>query len=53
LSQVGKSRLASEDKKAYKDPFLATPVEPIKEEANEGSKLSLIDSPTTKCKCFK
>ena len=44
---AGKSRLVSEDKKAYKDPFLATPVEPIKEETNEASRLSMIDSPTT------
>jgi hypothetical protein len=42
-----RNRRLTEDKRIVKDPFLATPVETIKEENNEGSKLSLIDPPTT------
>jgi hypothetical protein len=45
-SQIGKTRRATEDRKSVKDPFLNTPVEAIKEETNEASRLSLIDSPT-------
>ena len=48
-SQIGKTRKATEDRKSVKDPFLNTPVEAIKEETNEASRLSLIDSPTA-CK---
>ena len=48
-SQIGKTRKATEDRRSVKDPFLNTPVEVIKEETNEASRLSLIDSPTA-CK---